>query len=531
MKKLLPVHYLVIFLLLFLTFLPEFVGYTNPNYGDQNISCGGIDLLSFKNYSLENKEISIFPEFGNIQCLGKTSDITFVIKSSIFYSSIKFLSLFIIFFTIRRSKKSIFMILGFLSLLISYKFNPNISFWLLLKEFLLLFLFSEFFCNDFKNIKKLDIYAKKLYVIFYIFLGLLILQVDWKILWKYFGVPSLSPKMVDLRAISGATLSYIQGFNPHNFNPGDIKGRLFTHPNIWAEIGQFFNLTNLDNLYFFGTLMILLFIFSNYFLINKFPSIILFFVSVSFPVFFAIERGQNDLIIYFILLLGIVLNYKTAFILFPIATLLKIYPIFSFSVFMKKRISSLLPIFIGLSILLSNLQEINIISKISPKTYWYSFGTGSLNVLFKEFTNTNTIWFIYIFSGIIILFLIRSRTFSSIFSFDLDTKKLPDRLFLLGHSLYIGLFFFTSSYDYKLIFLIYCVPYLVLKKEKQSRNILFLIFLISSEELFNFHFSLNGVILITLFKYLLFIILSIVFINFLKANFANYKNGDRDVLG
>ena len=71
MKKLLPVHYLVIFLLLFLTFLPEFVGYTNPNYGNQNISCGGIDLLSFKNYSLENKEISIFPEFGNIQCLGK----------------------------------------------------------------------------------------------------------------------------------------------------------------------------------------------------------------------------------------------------------------------------------------------------------------------------------------------------------------------------------------------------------------------------------------------------------------------------
>ena len=243
--------------------------------------------------------------------------------------------------------------------------------------------------------------------------------------------------MVDLRAISGATLSYIQGFNPHNFNPGDIKGRLFTHPNIWAEIGQFFNLTNLDNLYFFGTLMILLFIFSKYFLINKFPSIILFFVSVSFPVF-AIERGQNDLIIYFILLLGIVLNYKTAFILFSIATLLKIYPIFSFSVFMKKNIIFNIYWFVNL---LSNLQEINIISKISPKTYWYSFGTGSLNVLFKEFTNTNTIWFIYIFSGIIILFLIRYQTFSSIFSFDLDTK--PDRLFLLGHSLYIGLFFFT----------------------------------------------------------------------------------------
>lgn len=531
MKKLLPVHYLVIFLLLFLTFLPEFVGYTNPNYGNQNISCGGIDLLSFKNYSLENKEISIFPEFGNIQCLGKTSDITFVIKSSIFYSSIKFLSLFIIFLTIRKSKKSIFIILGFLSLLISYKFNPNISFWLLLKEFLLLFLFSEFFCNDFKNIKKLDIYAKKLYVIFYIFLGLLILQVDWKILWKYFGVPSLSPKMVDLRAISGATLSYIQGFNPHNFNPGDIKGRLFTHPNIWAEIGQFFNLTNLDNLYFFGTLMIFLFIFSNYFLINKFPSIILFFVSVSFPVFFAIERGQNDLIIYFILLLGIVLNYKTAFILFPIATLLKIYPIFSFSVFMKKRMSSLLPLFIGFSILLSNLQEINIISKISPKTYWYSFGASSLNVLLKEFINTNTIWFIYIFSGIIILFLISSRRFSTIFSFDLDTRNLPDRLFLVGHSLYIGLFFFTSSYDYKLIFLIYCVPYLVQKKEKQSKNILFLIFLVTSEELFNFHFALNGVVLITLFKYFLFIILSLVFVNYLRTIFtSNNAEGDH-VLG
>ena len=159
-------------------------------------------------------------------------------------------------------------------------------------------------------------------------------------------------------------------------------------------------------------------------------------------------------------------------------------------------------------------------SDISPQTYRSSFGVGSMNILTKEyiFNNLYLLYFLIIFSTIT-TYIYLNKKFDRVFNLDIDNKK--DSVFFAGVSIYIGLFFFTSSYDYKLIFLILCIPYLVFQKNKYSNYMLSLILLSSNEDLFSYHFGINGVFIVIIFKFILFICFSTIFLNYIKKVFTN----------
>lgn len=487
---------------------------------EDTINCEPVNYFMSNFKDVEIKEVSIYPEIENIKCLGKIKD-NRIIKSTNFYLLMKFLNYLTLFLLFIRKPDLNFLLFGTLTLLISLKFNPDISYWHMLKEYLLFFVIFQLNNSSEKSILiNWDKYVLKLYFIIISIISFVIYLYDWKSIWKYLGVPSLSPSMIDLHAIGGATISYLDGYDPHYFNPGDPKGRLFTHPNIWTKIGEYLGLNNDFNLYIFGAFMIFMYLTVNLLLIQKNPSFVLLMGIISYPTFFAIERGQNDLLMFVLIYIGLNLNKSFRFIVLWLATILKIYPIFVFSHYFKKQLGILIPLSIGFLTLLLNINEIIVISDISPQTYWSSFGVGSMNILTKEyiFNNLYLLYFLIIFSTIT-TYIYLNKKFDRVFNLDIDNKK--DSVFFAGVSIYIGLFFFTSSYDYKLIFLILCIPYLVFQKNKYSNYMLSLILLSSNEDLFSYHFGINGVFIVIIFKFILFICFSTIFLNYIKKVFTN----------
>jgi hypothetical protein len=107
--------------------------------------------------------------------------------------------------------------------------------------------------------------------------------------------------------------------------------------------------------------------------------------------------------------------------------------------------------------------------------------------------------------------------------FGKQPSDLEERLFLIGSSLYVGLFILESNVDYKLIILIFCVPYLSRLKSKINKYfILISIVLASNWQLMsgNNYASLGALINIMI-KCLVFVILLSLFIKYF-INF--YKN-------
>lgn len=511
----------IVFLILLL-FFTNLINILPLSENQENQDCERVNYFMTSLANVEIEEVSIYPEFEKIKCLGKIKD-NKLIKSQNFYSVIKFfnyLTLFLLF--IKKPFLNIYL-LGAFSLLISLKYNPDISYWYLLKEYLLIVIFFQLNNSSKKlNINNWDKYALRSFYIICTIVTLAIYIKDWKSVWRYLGVPSLSPTMVDLHAIGGATLSYLDGHDPHYFNPGDPKGRLFTHPNIWTKIGDYLSLNENFNLYIFGAFMIFLYLCINLFLLQKNQSIVLLFAMISYPAFFAIERGQNDLLIFSMVFIGLNLNRKFRFIALWLATILKIYPIFVFSRYVQKNLVILLPLSIGLLTLLMNINEILIISDISPKTYWSSFGVGSMNIFFKEYIfNNNSLLYALVISSTAVCYIYLNKNFDKFYTINLNYKN--DSIFFAGLSIYVGLFFFTSSYDYKLIFLILCIPYLISKKNKYSTYMLLLILLSSNVDLFLYHFGIVGVIIDLILKFLLFICFSTIFLNYLRKVFIKIK--------
>ena len=101
---------------------------------------------------------------------------------------------------------------------------------------------------------------------------------------------------------------------------------------------------------------------------------------------------------------------------------------------------------------------------------WFSFGAKSTALTINRFFLIN-INYLVILVTLIIFTLI--SLLPSLNILKLEFKKEPtafiERLFLTGSSIYIGLFILESNYDYKLIFIIFCVPYISLLKNKITK--------------------------------------------------------------
>ena len=292
----------------------------------------------------------------------------------------------------------------------------------------------------------------------------------WTTFWGKLRIPTMYPYFADLRTIQGAVMGIPNGIDPQIDNPDDPWGRPMNYPKIWIQIGNLFQISGEAGFFVFGIFIIFLFLLCAIHFLWCFPSVITLISFCSFATILAVERGNNDLLVFVLIYVSVFLKKKwTKTAVFIVATILKIYPIFALLSIRSNR-KQLITICGILSVyFLFIFDQLSSISKGNSAGGTLSYGlrtfVGFLKSIFQHpigSTYKNLLWMSLILTiaiFILSLFLIKqSLSISSHVLTSIDTRKTD--LFLSGAGIYCGTFVFASNWDYRLVFLIFCLPLL-----------------------------------------------------------------------
>ena len=275
------------------------------------------------------------------------------------------------------------------------------------------------------------------------------------------------------------------------------NARISTHPSIWVYLFSVINLKNpliynisivtLFTLYFF----VLIKLFKTY--KNKLSKLVLLVFFFSTTNFILIERLATDLVIF--LIVYFILNVKNKIfqsLLIFMGFILKYYPIFLISLLTEKKkyifiFLTCLTIFISLFY----IKEIQLVNKnIVEMALPIAYGSRTmlkafyhLSLEYNFFLNDENMNF---FRNLTVLTFFLYTLFLVIVGYNnkhlMNTKYRLDKYFLAGASIYVGTFIIGANVDYRLIFLIFTIPYVVNLESKLIKNLL----------IFSYFFSINS---------------------------------------
>lgn len=264
----------------------------------------------------------------------------------------------------------------------------------------------------------------------------------------------------------------------------------FVYPKIWLEISRVLKIYFINFIFFF---IICYFFILYYFLKKELSFFFLFIFSPSSLLI--IQRANNDLVIFFILFLfGIIIISnklkKLSFIPLIISIQLKIYPVFLIGLYFLKKvfIKQYIQMLIVLLSIFFFIEEIISISKIYNKSnVTLAYSSDTIFYIINYLVKINP-QYIKIISIICMISLIG---ISFLFKIKIKEKQNSNNeiFFLIGSITLITSFFLSNTYDYKFIFIVFCIP-LILELKKNKKKILILI-LISSWIEFIVYYSRN----------------------------------------
>ncbi len=322
------------------------------------------------------------------------------------------------------------------------------------------------------------------------------------LIYKKFVYPTIIPVEIngltyifaDWGAIVSANVCDQKGLNVYLENPCDIYNRKHVYGEIllhlpFVEFNKFYQ-------FYFPLILNILFLFtivSFFTQISSFKTYFLVFFVISLPVILVIERANSDILIF--LMMYLISKHKNMFlnhVLIIFSTLSKFYPICFGVVLLFHRI--LKKIFINISIVALFLiiflvhQHENLIQIFNNSAQFSGSGVyqfslkGLINAIpnIKLFINDYNInWLIYI---LIVFFIILPLIFfgkiilqsqeNEKFLFHIfDHNIFENRLFIISTSVIIFCYFLAQNFNYREIFLIGLVPY-ILKNESVYNRIL-----------------------------------------------------------
>jgi hypothetical protein len=318
--------------------------------------------------------------------------------------------------------------------------------------------------------------TKKTLIISLITSIIIIIASQYKNLWSVvFGdiamIPYQWPAFSDFGSLTNALKSLKEGYDPYFYNPYDTHKVPYVYTKIWLII---FNFLNLNNPILF--LIVCFLIITVYFSIllnflkyfkNKYSYIALLFFFISPSNTLLIERLNTDMIIFILTyFLAINKNFIIKNILFIFSISLKVYPIFSFLIFLKNK--KFYYTILLIVILIYAIYDQIIAGNKNMIEYSLIFAYGArtfANALYRVLGNYN-----FVLDGkdyeLLKILLILTFTIFAIFLFLQGVKNKKNysekisNFFIVGSSIYLGTFIFTSNIDYRLIFLIYTFPIL-----------------------------------------------------------------------
>lgn len=339
---------------------------------------------------------------------------------------------------------------------------------------------------------KVPIDEKKVFLIVFILaclsIGASILLNGWFTTWTALHIPSLVPPFADMRTVQGAILSDKQGLDPQISNPGDPWARAMDYPKIWFWIAKLFQLNNETNYIVFVGIYVLAYLVSCFLLLRKFPSVYLLLAIFSWPSLLAVERGNNDLLAFVLILAGIALSqgyFRAISIL--LATVLKVFPVVSVVTLAKKpKLFILLALlsaiyFIGIAGQLKVLQGGNT-ALTDPAAIFAAYGFEAHMLMIRQIIRGQPVAVYTLLKyGLIGVSLGLSVAISRIKSLKpASSSPFKTDLFIAGGSLFAGTYLVTSNWDYRLIFLLLCIPYILSIQSRVVRHSMLIGILLAS---------------------------------------------------
>ena len=398
-------------------------------------------------------------------------------------------------------------------------------------------------------------WQKALLVIFtvlWLSIGTAILVVGWTPTWTALQVPTLSPIFADMRTVQGSIKSEELGFDPQVKNPGDFWYRSMNYPKIWIWIAKLVQLDNETNYVVFICAYILVYILCCFFILRISPSLYVLLAVFSGASLLAVERGNNDLLAFVILFIGIYFsqNYFRAFSIL-LATILKVYPVLLVFIFMKKTKMFILLVLLIAVYFVFTAGELKILmagntALTDPASLFATYGLAT------NFNNTMQLMYLIVGQSALTyeiykyMFIIGSLLLIILFSrikiIVNNSSTLITDLFVAGAIIFSGTYIITSNWDYRLIFLLFCIPYLLNIQNRFVKHSILISILISSNSMFlssNQIFEIIGqfgISLCIMSKYYTFIMITsllikqsrqylpIYLLDLLKANMVRLKD-------
>lgn len=291
---------------------------------------------------------------------------------------------------------------------------------------------------------------------------------------KLSGVPTISPYFADLRVITSGLDCARLGYDPLINNPCDPWKRVMNYPRIWQSL-EIFGIKQ-EHTFIIGIILAILFYFSALkfiSIINKKEAMIYSLILLSPAFILAVERGNNDLLVFIILSVSLIYFIKNEYLFYSAllsCSLIKLYPFAAFSVCLKEKKKTFLKIIFIFGLLFSiyiivTFRDIMLISEGTPRVFYYSYGCigviNSLNYLLKHFFDIQ-IKHLYIASWVLIffvLFAVYSVSFFKKIKITYNSNNLSS--FRIGASIYVTTFILGQNFVYRLVFLFFTLPLLL----------------------------------------------------------------------
>jgi hypothetical protein len=321
-----------------------------------------------------------------------------------------------------------------------------------------------------------------------------------------------------MRTVQGSLHSVDLGLNPQVQNPGDPWYRAMNYPIIWYWIARLFQFDREINLILFVCAYILAYIASCFLLLRSSPSIYLLLAVFSWPSLLAVERGNNDLLAFALLFAGITLSqrYLRAFFIL-LATALKVYPALLVVTLAKKPKILIALVLIIAGYFLFNFGELKIIQAgntalSDPASLVASYG---LDTTIRNIQNVITgqspaayslLKYVLIFVSFLLIVILGWTKYLKLTRF----SSYKTDLFISGGIIFSGTFLITSNWDYRLIFLLFCIPYILSIQNRFVKHSMLIGILFSSNSGFLYWGNLAQFVsmLCTIMKYFVFIMIS-----------------------
>jgi len=342
----------------------------------------------------------------------------------------------------------------------------------------------------------------------------------WTRTWSAVFVPTLSPPFADMRFIQGAVISSDEGLNPQISNPHDPLHHSLNYPLVWVKIGQALNLP--DELRFnqLCSLVVMGFVSICGYILFRFPSFGLLTCLFSTATLLSIERGNVDLIIFsLVFVFALVFPRTLSPIPLLVATMLKLYPVFLLGTLLIKRqlILFFTSLIFALAIFAYMSDQLPLIYSNTPSSTWISYGFPSLALHFWAYNLPP--WMlasaIIVICSAILMMAVYFRKIEGCLLLD----GFDASLFLAGASIYVGTFIISSNYDYRLIFLIFCVPFVEKNRFPLGTLSVILIIVAMNELILPTWLRVPGLAIVLIAKVVIFVVLSAYLAAFIPTIF------------